>query len=305
MTTQVEAAAVTEALKIVRLNYGHLAGMILFFDHLITLDIEINLLWRRGKSFSAYWFFINRYFGFLSGIAVLALPFLTVSPETCQNYSFIRELILVATQAIASTIMVLRVYALYGRSRRVLWFLCVLALGLVAISVFSFTQQQAIRATILGGCHFNLSEKTSYHLASSWEALFIFDTAIFILTIYNAYTTRRRMMPTASLYTRIIHDGAIVMALANLVNIATFYFADSVSIFPGGFATVASTISITMISRLILNLHEHANAGLMTQRSGPVSQYRIPLQSLPDSSTFMAGTVIDSQLGPILNITVV
>ncbi|KAJ7811205.1 hypothetical protein B0H14DRAFT_3479867 [Mycena olivaceomarginata] len=222
--------------------------------------------------------------------------------------------------------MVLRVYVLYGRSRRVLWFLCVLALGLVAISVFSFTQQQAIRATILGGCHFNLSEKTSYHLASSWEALFIFDTAIFILTIYNAYTIRRWMMPTASLYTRIIHDGApnpsaicilnlifysshegaIVMALANLVNIATFYFADSVSIFPGGFATVASTISVTMISRLILNLHEHANAGLMTQRSGPIGQYQIPLQSLPDSSTFnMAGTVIDSQLGPILNITAV
>jgi hypothetical protein len=65
------------------------------------------------------------------------------------------------------------------------------------------------------------------------------------------------------------------------------------------------SISVTMISRLILNLHEHANAGLMTQRSGPVGQYQIPLQSLPDSSTFMAGTVIDSQLGPILNITVV
>jgi hypothetical protein len=45
-------------------------------------------------------------------------------------------------------------------------------------------------------------------LASSWEALFIFDTAIFILTIYNAYTIRQWMMPTASLYTRIIHDGA-------------------------------------------------------------------------------------------------
>jgi hypothetical protein len=66
------------------------------------------------------------------------------------------------------------------------------------------------------------------------------------------------------------------------------------------------SISVTMISRLILNLHEHANAGLMTQRSGPIGQYQIPLQSLPDSSTFnMAGAVIDSQLDPILNITAV
>ncbi|KAJ6571472.1 hypothetical protein B0H19DRAFT_1231264, partial [Mycena capillaripes] len=214
---EVRASSPTQT---VRLNYGHLIG----------INTEINLLWRRRKSLSAYWFYINRYFGCFSGIAVSALPFLTLSLETCINYSFFREVVIVVTQTIASIVMIIRVYALYGRSRRVLWFLLVMGFSVVAVSVYSFTQQHASRPMILGGCQFNLSENTSYRLAGSWEGLFIFDTTIFLLTIYNAHTTRRRMIPTANLYTLVVRDGALyfrIMALANLANIASYYFANS------------------------------------------------------------------------------
>ncbi|KAG5734400.1 hypothetical protein E4T56_gene7159 [Termitomyces sp. T112] len=58
-------------------------------------------------------------------------------------------------------------------------------------------------------------------------------------------------------------DGAIyfaVMAFANLANILTFYLCGP--FMRGGLSTFASGISVTMISRLMLNLHENANAGI-------------------------------------------
>ncbi|KAJ7637348.1 hypothetical protein DFH06DRAFT_1478816 [Mycena polygramma] len=304
MNPQQQAAA-DEGQRIFRLNYIHLIGLtILFFDHLITLDTEINLLWRRSKSLSAHWFYINRYFGFLSGIAVSALPFVTLSVKTCRQYSFAREVILVATQAITSAIMIIRVYALYGRSRRILWFLLGLGAIVVGVSVYSFNQQHGSRPMVLGGCHFDLSGETSYRLAGSWEGLFVFDTAIFVLTVYNAFLTRRRMIPSTGLYTVVVRDGAVyfgIVALANLANIASYYFPDSGIIDPGSLSTLASCVSVTMISRLILNLHEHANAGIMTEMSSDIVQQNVPLRSLPDIRMVLTEPEVSSQAHPVHN----
>jgi hypothetical protein len=47
----------------------------------IPLGKEITLLWGRGRSLSAYCFFVNRYFAFLTGIPVSVIPFLSPSTE--------------------------------------------------------------------------------------------------------------------------------------------------------------------------------------------------------------------------------
>ncbi|KAK7046512.1 hypothetical protein R3P38DRAFT_3175791 [Favolaschia claudopus] len=272
----------TMAQELFFLDYNHLIGLtILYFDHLVTLGMilhllyirctshrlflsgtEIELLWRRRVSFSAYWFYINRYLGLFSGLAVSALPF------DCRNYSFFREVVLVVTQTIAGVIMIIRVYALYGRDRRVLWAMLGVGFGVIGISVFSVTQQHASYSKMVGGCHYDLSQGTSLRLAGSWEGLFVFDTFIFMLTVYNAFRTWRRVAPTLNLYTLVVRDGAAyfgIMALANLANIATFYFTGP--LLPGSLATFANCISITMISRLILNLHKHAFHGLTSNPS--------------------------------------
>ncbi|KAJ6484498.1 hypothetical protein C8R47DRAFT_1131586 [Mycena vitilis] len=266
MTVEVLTATAAQVRRIIRLDEWHLIGLtILFWDHAITLDTEITLLWRRRKSLSAYGFYINRYFGFFSGIAVSALPFLTLSLEECMRYSLFRELALVATQIITSIIMVIRVYALYGRSRRVLWGFVGIALGVIGVSVYAFSQQHVSRPTIIGGCHFDMTDSTAYRLAASWEAIFLFDSLVFGLTLYNAYLSRRATVPSFNLHMLVVYDGALyfaIMALANLANIATYYVPTRVS--PGSLSTFSSCISVTMISRMILHLHEHANAGIMS-----------------------------------------
>ncbi|KAJ7661144.1 hypothetical protein B0H17DRAFT_1212331 [Mycena rosella] len=279
-----DAESAVLAQNIVRLNYAHLIGItFLYFDHLITLDREISLVWRKRKSLSSYSFLLNRYFAFISGIPVAALPFLTLSLKTCAIYSLFRELALLVAQAIVSLIMVMRVYAIFGRSRRVLWMILGVGFCVVGVAIFSVTGQQASRNLVVGGCHFGLMQSTAFRLAGSWEALFVLDALIFGLTIYNAYTTRRRMLPQTNLHTVVIRDGAMffgIVALANLANIATYYF--STVMLPGSLAGFANCISVTMISRLILNLHAHANTGILTEHTGPVVQSNIHLTSLDD-----------------------
>lgn len=74
--------------------------------------------------------------------------------------------------------MIIRVYALYGRNQRILWFLFAVGWSVVGVSVvrfilgprtetaainrfqYSFTAQHAGRPMLFGGCHFDLSEST-------------------------------------------------------------------------------------------------------------------------------------------------
>ncbi|TFK31907.1 hypothetical protein BDQ12DRAFT_566085, partial [Crucibulum laeve] len=105
--------------------------------------------------------------------------------------------------------------------------------------------------------------------AGAWEALFVYDSIIFGLTIFKTWQTRREHtvtginIPLASL---ILRDGKYlfsakhVMALANLANILTFYLCGP--FLRGGLSTFASSISVTMMSRLMLNLHEGAASGI-------------------------------------------
>ncbi|KAJ6597560.1 hypothetical protein DFH09DRAFT_1272231 [Mycena vulgaris] len=266
------------------LNYEHLVYLvILFWDHLITLDNEINLIWRRKKSLSSYSFLVNRYFAFLTGIPVLLLPFLTLSSETCVHYTLFREVALLGTQLIVSSILVMRIYALFGRNRRVLW--CILVIGAIVLgaSVWSVTGQKGYRSMAAAGCHFAIMESTANRMAGCWEALFAFDSIIFGLTLYNAYTTRRRMAPRSNLHSLVLRDGAMyfsIMALANLANIATYYVPQP--LYQGSLATFSNCISVTMVSRLILNLHAHANVGIFSELTGPVVHHNLPLWSVED-----------------------
>ncbi|KAG6906442.1 hypothetical protein DXG01_013925 [Tephrocybe rancida] len=106
-------------------------------------------------------------------------------------------------------------------------------------------------------------------LAGAWEALFVYDSILFTLTMVKTWKNRSEFTlnpsqsGTVSIIYLIFRDGAIyfaVMALANLANILTFYFCGP--FMRGGLSTFASGISVTMMSRLMLNLHENADTGI-------------------------------------------
>lgn len=54
---------------------------ILCYDHLLTLEGEINFVWRKPKRLSFFLFVALRYVSLLSHIGILVLRFIQVSPE--------------------------------------------------------------------------------------------------------------------------------------------------------------------------------------------------------------------------------
>ncbi|KAJ6571430.1 hypothetical protein B0H19DRAFT_1129964 [Mycena capillaripes] len=249
-------------------DYLHLIGVcIMYWDHLLTFDQEI-FLWKRVGSASAYLFFTVRYAGFVGNIPVTLFTFYTIPPHWCHAYHLGHQAVLIGTQLIVSAVMVLRVYALSGRSRKLLAFLLAVGLPLIAIVLWATLNRDSEAIDGFPGCHVRVSQSTfvlfsrtphsltyqspdhrAIHLAASWEALFLFDTLVFSLLIGTTYTTL------------FLRDGAAI-AFANLCNILTFYLAGP--ILAGGLSTFASCMSVTMMSRAMLNLHKHAKKGVLS-----------------------------------------
>ncbi|KAG2035091.1 hypothetical protein BDR03DRAFT_963173 [Suillus americanus] len=108
-------------------------------------------------------------------------------------------------------------------------------------------------------------------------AEFIFDVFIFVLTMYRICKTtglQRLFLVTRRNITDIIfHDGAMyfgAMTLCNIPNILTYY-SGSVGL-RGSLCTFTGCISVTLISRLMLNLHQTFDTGIFSipaQDEGP------------------------------------
>ncbi|TCD69426.1 hypothetical protein EIP91_007773 [Steccherinum ochraceum] len=244
-------------------SYMQLLGVaILYYDYCLTFSTEVTYIWSRRNFLSFSWpFLLNRYFSILANIATTAgsfAPFRTV--KSCQNYTLFHQLVIVFAQLIVGYILALRTFALWGRSRRVLILILGVAALLLAISLWALTGQTSDTSIDLG-CHTASSKISAIHIAVAWECLFVFDTMILCLTLYKSYKeiSRARIGTLDELFLLIARDGAMyfaVMACANLVNVFTFYFWSPA--LRGALSTAASSVSVSMMSRLMLNLQEQA-----------------------------------------------
>ncbi|KAJ7583776.1 hypothetical protein C8J56DRAFT_951775 [Mycena floridula] len=246
------------------LDCAHIcAATVLYFDHILTLPSEIALVWPRATSKSSGLFFMNRYVSFFGNMVVVGLSFARLSTEGCKRSLMFHQILLLVTQLIVCWILTLRVYALYTCDRQILWSMFGIALLLVAVSIWGLIGQHNTSVDSLAslpGCHLAVSHGTAIHVAIPWEALLVYDSIIFGATFYKTYQHRGQDLPGAvSLFHLLLRDGSIyygVIIMSNLSNIATFYI--STPILRGSLATFSSSISVIMVSRLTLNLHESA-----------------------------------------------
>ncbi|KAJ3907297.1 hypothetical protein F5879DRAFT_548402 [Lentinula edodes] len=196
-------------------DYFHLFSItFLYWDHLITFPDEIQYLWKRSMGWSTALFFFNRYFAALGNIVVTVSLFSSGLTESV-------------------ILLTIRIYALYHCSRRMLIYMLVTGFTLGGLSIFAIFFGQSSQSVLTPtGCHTQLTLITSIQVAAAWEALFLYDSMLFVMTLHKAYKTRyelRQERLRIPLVVIILRDGSIyfgVMALANLINISTFYYPD-------------------------------------------------------------------------------
>ncbi|KAN0119101.1 hypothetical protein V8E52_004548 [Russula decolorans] len=133
-------------------------------------------------------------------------------------------------QTLAGTLCLLRVYALYGRSRRILGLLLFLGTGSIVTALASLSSSRKAGGETIpvispfAGC----AQYTPYIggrlTAIAWTGVLAFDGVIFLLTLYKAFTIGSGV----KLLYVIVRDGTMyfsALSLINLGNIMTLRFA--------------------------------------------------------------------------------
>ncbi|KAG1858790.1 hypothetical protein DFJ58DRAFT_744833 [Suillus subalutaceus] len=263
------------------------ANSILIYDHMATLPEEIIFIWRRPKALSAKLFLVNRYIALLGNIFALCVDFLPISDErfqfwflhicyfaqqrlSCVKYTLCRQLFFLSQGIIVCLILTIRIYALYGCNKRLLTCMIIVGFTLVAGACAGAIGHFSSNATIFPGvgCYETYTVAVAARVGLSWVALFIFELLIFILTVYRICKPRGLRL---SLFTRsnivdiMFHDGAMyfrAMTLINIPNILTYYSSSVDN--RGSLATFTSSMSATLISRLVLNLHASMDTGILS-----------------------------------------
>ncbi|TFK47502.1 hypothetical protein OE88DRAFT_1810978 [Heliocybe sulcata] len=278
-----------------------LSATILYYDHAMTLPAEISHVWSRHRIGTQFLFLLNRYFTFFVNIVVTVFSFHDFPPARCRIFVIFRELSLIASTGIVSFLLMLRIYAICGCNPKVLFSLIATGIGLSGIICWALVTSKSNITQIAPGCHIADSAFTgiSKSLSNANSGSMTIDIQepqalgksclAWISWFSSSPCTSRTRLGTCS------RDGGAfrmrwrfssyatfaaaeafsssVMALANLGNILTFYFARAslhVSeailraysskwqpLLKGTLSTFASNISVTLMSRLMLNLYEN------------------------------------------------
>ncbi|TFK24189.1 hypothetical protein FA15DRAFT_756736 [Coprinopsis marcescibilis] len=230
---------------------------VLIAEYIETFPSEVNYIWPAPWSLIKVLFFLARYSAFIEVAFVIAYSFTErpdVSPATCEIHLGIAGLAVVASIALAEAIFFVRVYALSGRSKPMLFYLVlqwiVVHVGQVAlmghiIRSFAFPMIPHITAKI--GC-FAFPLPRAIPLLTAMFALPVFSGIALVLIMAYLGLKKFRHVHTTKLITIYFRDGFLYfivlasLAIANIVlglNITTceVYF---------GIAGISVVVSIAL-----------------------------------------------------------
>ncbi|KAJ6592980.1 hypothetical protein B0H19DRAFT_1088910 [Mycena capillaripes] len=250
---------------------------LLFYDYFLVLDWEVSRYWGTPFTWPNVLFFANRYGTLLGNIPVVMESFWSenstpekIKVSICLGIESYHQYFIIATQLMVGAMLMLRTYALYERSKRILALLITFTVGVVAVGIWSVLSGKAVdKSTNLPlyfGCNYPISREQGLSLATAWAGVAVFDCMIFFLTLYKVFS-RHRPNGT-SLLTVLLRDGSVyfgVMVITNLSNILTCILGTPYTRgFTGTFVSITSSI---MISRLMLNLRDPALAHMSGRRT--------------------------------------
>ncbi|KAG1729517.1 uncharacterized protein EDB91DRAFT_1159427 [Suillus paluster] len=187
--------AESEARQMLVHSYAILAAnSILMYDHLATLPEEIAFIWYRPKALSAMLFLVNRYVALLGNVFGMFSNFLPASNKSCSKYVLTREVLLFFQQFIVCSILCLRTYALYDRSKRLLGWMIIIGLVLGGGAFAgSFINDSGSATNMVGDCHETYTVETAARHGVAWLALFVYELVMFILTVFRTCKTRESL----------------------------------------------------------------------------------------------------------------
>ncbi|KZT20881.1 hypothetical protein NEOLEDRAFT_1140217 [Neolentinus lepideus HHB14362 ss-1] len=254
--------------EIQQTRYAELASsIIVIYDHLITLDQEIELIWKSHWTIGKVLFLINRYYALASVICNNCILF---STHLSDSVSFCLRLfqwqactgLLVST--IAEIILLLRLYALYQLNRRVLFFMLaafIVSVGAAATILGLVLVRVSAHSQLLPGVPFCLPLDVPSWFYTFWIPLLAFESLLCGLALIRAFGYFRAR-PTMFQSGRYIVNILIRDSVIYYLIVFATYFANLVIFLTGSPGVLESGIGFAMAmscvmgSRLCLNIRD-------------------------------------------------
>ncbi|KAJ7366446.1 hypothetical protein DFH08DRAFT_834360 [Mycena albidolilacea] len=206
---------------------GFAAFTILIWDHIDTLATEVEYIWKGKKGIIVYLFLLNRY---LTPLGFMVNLFAYLSPVWTNEGAMT-----VIGIHVVGIMMLLRIGALYSTQRIVIG--AVFVLWLVMFSV-------------------NASTIAS---SSAWLPL-LYDSVVLVLTLRKTLPLLKKGSGTF-MVKRLLEDGLIYYAAIFSVTLVLTIMIISA---PPGLKNIAAQITVTMMSRITLNLKKCAQERLQS-----------------------------------------
>ncbi|KAI0769522.1 hypothetical protein BC629DRAFT_1595845 [Irpex lacteus] len=276
-------------------KYFFLAGLcVLLYDHILSFPQEVEVIWKRRKTYLSWIFILARYYSVLAMIVVSVGYFSTaMTRERCEKWMFFLPLgVTVPLSLFPSILMSLRVWAMYTANRALLGFLLLYIAGQTAAGLWQYTVPGASPAPdpLMDSYEYHfciyLPPKRIGHLSIMYVSMEVaFDSIIFLLTIsrtiYVHYHRRREFQrvskPLAgqeeertmrlrgwtgwTLLDSLVKDGALYFAAIFSINLT---WVIMILHAPTGLRAIAgqpsACLMTTAICRITMNLRTTAYA---------------------------------------------
>ncbi|KAF8193275.1 hypothetical protein K438DRAFT_1969759 [Mycena galopus ATCC 62051] len=251
---------------------------ILYYDYGLTLNEEIAVYWGTPlPTWGSALFYLNRYVSMVGNTVPIVMGNFwspRMDPQrkvqACTAMQTYHQYFSIVAQIFVAALLIMRTYALYQRSRRILILTTGIALAAVVFGAYIIFSGKGSSDTLDDvflnvGCASGLDSSQSRRFGFGWMGMLLFDITVFGLTAWKALAHSREQSGQRggrSLFTILMRDGAIfffVMMASNGGNILTFFYAGPYT--RGVATTFTNVISSVMISRLMLNLRTHAIDG--------------------------------------------
>ncbi|KAJ3519649.1 hypothetical protein NMY22_g13106 [Coprinellus aureogranulatus] len=204
----------------------------LFYDIAITTSDEIDKIWMQPRyTYMTLLWTLNRYLAPLGYIVIIASFHMDWPIATCERYILYPEALKIIMTSVIGVIFVLRLYAIYGKSKTIAAAGGALLVTELAVKIWAFTDGTRLDLPDgLVGCI--LVGRHQLRFAFTWIAELIFDTIVFILTLHRTLLHYRLQRTShgrpLTLLTLIMRDGVIYFAVifaANAITVSIFLWA--------------------------------------------------------------------------------
>ncbi|KAI0370895.1 hypothetical protein BV20DRAFT_1035559 [Pilatotrama ljubarskyi] len=213
------------------------AFALLYYDFVLTIPQEVE----RYMSVLSHIPVIFEFFGVLPEQVIYLALKMSVN-QRCREFQQYHRIISIVIQGVVAAVLVLRTYALYGRDRRIFALLLSIASVGAVISIWvviighntrrpTATYAEDIART---GCDLTLSQAEGYDLAIAWSSILVFDAAVFILTLLQAFKIGRAW------------SGGFLRVMLR----------DAKPVHKGVSTSITNVVSTTLATRLMLNIRD-------------------------------------------------